>query len=108
MVSVVHTSKFNPDGSPNEKVVKPSAFRSWITNEPGAKFATEADRYVFSPRLPFLGMILTIKVLYISNVCPFAHRANIVRVLKGLEEIIPVVVLDWELFAEKGWLFISH
>jgi putative glutathione S-transferase len=41
--------------------------------------------------------------LYISYPCPFAHRANIVRVLKGLEDIIPAVVLDWELFAEGGW-----
>jgi hypothetical protein len=46
MVSIVHTSKFNPDGSTN---VKPSAFRSWISNESGAKFAPEADRYVFNP-----------------------------------------------------------
>jgi putative glutathione S-transferase len=45
-------------------------------------------------------------VLYISYPCPFAHRANIVRVLKGLEDIIPAVVLDWELFAEGGW-FVS-
>ena len=34
--------------------------------------------------------------------CPWASRANLVRTLKGLEDVIQMVVLDWELFPE-GW-----
>ena len=42
------------------------------------------------------------KVLYINLGCPWASRTNLVRTLKGLEDIIQMVVLDWELFPE-GW-----
>jgi putative glutathione S-transferase len=42
--------------------------------------------------------------LYINLGCPWAHRANIVRSLKGLEEIIPLVTLDYELGPE-GWFW---
>ncbi|PSS12901.1 hypothetical protein M430DRAFT_20818 [Amorphotheca resinae ATCC 22711] len=65
-----------------------SSFRSWISEEPGARFPPEKDRYV----------------LYINFGCPWASRANLVRTLKGLEEVIQMVVLDWELFPE-GWSF---
>ncbi|KAK3168127.1 hypothetical protein OEA41_004573 [Lepraria neglecta] len=65
-----------------------SKFRSWISTEAEAKFPPEENRYV----------------LYISLVCPWAQRANIVRTLKGLEDIIQLVVLDYELFPE-GWSF---
>ncbi|KAL2063185.1 hypothetical protein VTL71DRAFT_6257 [Oculimacula yallundae] len=65
-----------------------SSFRSWISAEPGAQFPPESDRYV----------------LYINLGCPWASRANLVRTLKGLEDIIQVVILDWELFPE-GWSF---
>lgn len=44
------------------------------------------------------------KVLYIAYPCPFAHRTSIVHTLKGLEDIIPMVVLYYELFPH-GWSF---
>ena len=56
-----------------------SKFRSWISSEPGAKFPPEKDRYV----------------LYINLGCPWAHRANLVRSLKGLEDVIQLVVMDY-------------
>ena len=65
-----------------------SAFRSWISSEPGAQFPPEKDRYV----------------LYINLGCPWAHRANIVRSLKGLEDIIQVVVMDYTMGPE-GWVY---
>ncbi|KAF8864664.1 hypothetical protein BDZ45DRAFT_701753 [Acephala macrosclerotiorum] len=65
-----------------------SSFRSWISSKPGAEFPPEKDRYV----------------LYINYGCPWASRANLVRTLKGLEDIIQMVSTDWELFQE-GWSF---
>ncbi len=70
------------------------AFRDWITADgspgPGGEsgFPAAADRYH----------------LYVSLACPWAHRALIVRALKGLEEFLPVSVVHWYM-AEHGWTF---
>lgn len=63
-----------------------SAFRNWISSAPDAKFPPEKDRYV----------------LYLNRGCPWAHRANIVRSLKGLEDIIQLVTMSFKLGSE-GW-----
>lgn len=71
-----------------------SAFRNWITPEgaPGPTgeggFAAEPGRYR----------------LYVSLACPWAHRANIARHLKGLTGAIELVVVHW-LMREGGWSF---
>ncbi|KAF2769061.1 hypothetical protein EJ03DRAFT_327825 [Teratosphaeria nubilosa] len=57
---------------------EPSKFRNFISSAPGAEFPPEKDRHV----------------LYINFGCPWAHRANLVRSLKGLESIIRLVVMD--------------
>ncbi|KAJ3369332.1 S-glutathionyl-(chloro)hydroquinone reductase [Kappamyces sp. JEL0680] len=63
-----------------------SSFRNFISaNGP---FQPERDRYH----------------LYVSYACPWAHRTLIVRQLKGLESIVSVSVLHWEL-KEGGWRF---
>ncbi|KAF3908277.1 hypothetical protein AA313_de0205529 [Arthrobotrys entomopaga] len=67
---------------------KASTFRSFISPDPNSEFPAEADRYV----------------LYINLGCPWAHRTNIVRSLKGLENIIQLVVMDFTLTPE-GWVF---
>lgn len=42
--------------------------------------------------------------LYISLFCPFAHRVNLVRVLKGLQEVIPVsVTKPYPKGDDNGW-----
>ncbi len=75
-------------------VRKPAQFRNWITPDGSAGptgaggFAAEADRYR----------------LYVSYACPWAHRTLIFRILKHLEEMIPVTVVDWFL-GENGWKF---
>lgn len=68
-------------------VRKDSAFRNWITAEPG-EFQAEPGRYH----------------LYVSLACPWAHRTLIMRALKTLEDMIPVSVVHW-LMLERGWTF---
>jgi putative glutathione S-transferase len=57
---------------------KASAFRDWVKDTPDARFQPEAGRYH----------------LYVSLACPWAHRTLILRVLKGLEGMIGVTVVD--------------
>jgi len=61
-------------------------FREHI--EPGGPHAPEAGRYH----------------LYVSLACPWAHRALIMRVLKGLESLIDVSTVA-PLMLEHGWQF---
>ncbi|KAF2877916.1 transferase [Massariosphaeria phaeospora] len=70
---------------------KPSAFRSFISADPNSPFPAEKDRYA----------------LYIHRGCPWAHRTNLVRSLKGLEDIIQLIVLDDSRLSGdgKGWCF---
>lgn len=64
-----------------------SKFRNFV---PSAQFPAEGGRYV----------------LYINWGCPWAHRASIVRILKGLEDVIQLVeVDDMDKTAGKGWFF---
>ncbi|KAI1849345.1 hypothetical protein JX265_012094 [Neoarthrinium moseri] len=65
-----------------------SAFRDWISTEPGAKFPPEKGRYH----------------LYISYACPWACRALLARKLKGLEDFVSFSVVHWHM-GEKGWRF---
>ncbi|KAK2736270.1 hypothetical protein FQN55_001730 [Onygenales sp. PD_40] len=75
----------SPDGHFRRQ---PSTFRSTISRAPNAPFPPEKDRYV----------------LYLTTGCPWAHRTNIVRTLKGLEPIIQLVLLDPRL-GPDGWRF---
>ncbi|ATX82609.1 putative glutathione S-transferase [Mariprofundus ferrinatatus] len=54
----------------------------------GEGFPAEPDRYH----------------LYVSMACPWAHRTLIFRKLKGLEDIIPVTVVDPHMLS-RGWQF---
>ncbi|OBX20917.1 glutathione-dependent reductase [Erythrobacter sp. QSSC1-22B] len=71
-----------------------SAFRNWVTPDgsPGPTgeggFAAEPGRYR----------------LYISLACPWAHRANVARHLKGLTDEIELVNVHWRM-QEGGWSF---
>ena len=71
-----------------------ASFRNWVTADgspgPSGKggFAAEPDRYH----------------LYVSLACPWAHRALIMRALKGLEALIPISVTHWRM-RENGWTF---
>ena len=63
-------------------------FRDWISADGSSGFKAEAGRYH----------------LYVSLACPWAHRTLIFCVLKGLEEIISISVVD-SFMADVGWAF---
>ena len=65
-----------------------SSFRNWITKDGSSGFPAESGRYH----------------LYVSLVCPWAHRTLIVRKLKGLEDYVSVDVVE-HFMGEKGWRF---
>ena len=71
-----------------------SSFRNWITPDgaPGPTgtggFKAEAGRYR----------------LYVALTCPWASRTLIARQLKGLEDLIPVTVLN-PVLTDQGWAF---
>lgn len=71
------------------RFVRPdSAFRDWVSADGSTGFRAEPDRYH----------------LYVSLACPWAHRALIVRHLKGLESVIPVSVVHPHM-GDRGWSF---
>ena len=71
-----------------------AGFRNWITPDGSAGpsgdagFKAEAGRYH----------------LYVSYACPWAHRTLIFRALKGLEDLISVLVVHPEMLKD-GWTF---
>ena len=66
-----------------------SSFRRWVTRD-GERdgFPAQSGRYH----------------LYVSYACPWAHRALVLRRLKGLESHISLSVVHW-LMGEDGWTF---
>ena len=91
---VWHDKWYDTAESGGRFVRKESQFRHWVTADgaPGPSgdggFPAEPGRYH----------------LYVSLACPWAHRALIVRSLKGLEEMISVSVVHW-LMRGEGWTF---
>lgn len=65
-----------------------SQFRNWISSAPGSEFPPEKDRYI----------------LYLNLGCPWAHRTNIVRSLKGLERVIPLSIMSFNM-GPDGWIY---
>lgn len=71
-----------------------SSFRNWITADGSAGptgkggFKAEAGRYR----------------LYVALICPWASRTLIARKLKGLEDLIPVTVVN-PVLTDQGWGF---
>lgn len=85
---------YNTSETGGHFVRKDAQFRNWVTPDgtPGPTgsggFKAESGRYH----------------LYVSYACPWAHRTLIFRLLKGLEDYIPVSVVHW-LMGEHGWTF---
>src|SRR5262245_35957610 len=73
---------------------KPTVFHNYVTADgsPGPTgtggFAAERGRYH----------------LYVSLACPWAHRTLVMRMLKGLEDVVSMSVVE-PLYGSHGWKF---
>jgi putative glutathione S-transferase len=65
-----------------------TVFRSFITADGSSRFPVEAGRYH----------------LCVANPCPWCHRTMIFHVLKRLEGVVSIAVVD-PLLLEGGWKF---
>ncbi len=71
-----------------------STFRHWLTADGGPGPQGQPGHAAASGRYR----------LYVSLACPWAHRALIMRALKGLESVLPVSVVHWYM-GDQGWTF---
>ncbi len=89
-----HDVWYDTKSSGGKFIRQESQFRNWITASGNAGpsgtggFAAQAGRYH----------------LYVSLACPWAHRALILRALKGLEDMISISVVD-HFMGKEGWEF---
>ena len=83
-----HDEWYDTESTGGRFVRKDSAFRDRIAADGSTRFAPENGRYH----------------LYVSLACPWAHRALVVRKLKGLDDAITVSVVH-PFMAEHGWTF---
>lgn len=79
-----------------EFVRKPSGFRGIVTangaaGPDGRRFAAEAGRYH----------------LVVAYACPWAHRALLIRALRGLTDVISCSATE-AVMGEDGWAFAGH
>ena len=65
-----------------------ATFREWVSADGSTPYPAVAGRYH----------------LYVSWACPWAHRTVIGRMLKGLEDVIGLSVVD-PIRDERGWAF---
>ena len=66
----------------------PTVFRQRVTAAGTAQFPAAANRYH----------------LYVSLACPWAHRVLIYRALKGLEDVLPISIVQ-PFMGAQGWTF---
>lgn len=83
-----HTDWYDTEKTGGKFVRPDSAFRHWIEPAPQADFPAESGRYH----------------LYVSLACPWAHRALIMRRIKGLEDMISLSIVD-PFMGDDGWQF---
>ncbi|MDR3514366.1 MAG: glutathione S-transferase family protein [Azospirillaceae bacterium] len=83
---VWHDKWYDTTRTGGEFIRSDAQFRDVVTADGASGFAAAPGRYH----------------LYVSYACPWAHRTLIGRVLKRLEDVISVSVVD-PLMAEEGW-----
>ena len=95
LVDGVWRDEQHAERTPAGRFVRPSTrFRNWVTEDgsPGPTgeggFAAARGRYH----------------LYVALACPWAHRTIIMRMLKGLEDVVSMSVVE-PLYGPHGWRF---
>jgi putative glutathione S-transferase len=89
-----HDQWYETEKNKGEFIRSESQFRHWITRNGEAGLTGDAGFKAESGRYH----------LYVSLACPWAHRALVMRELKGLQDMISVDVVD-PLMHEQGWTF---
>ena len=82
-----HEGWYDTRATQGEFVRTTSAFRQWVKADGSSPHPPEAGRYH----------------LYVSLACPWAHRTLIARVLKGLQDVVSLSVV--EPVMTQGWAF---
>ncbi len=82
-----HDQWYDTSSTGGEFVRTDAQFRNTISNEEGAEFPAEPNRFH----------------LFVSLACPWAHRTLILRKLKQLEGVIGVSIVAPEML-EQGWV----
>ncbi len=75
----------------------------WVKPGAGGAFERQTTKFRDASLSPEPGRYH----LYVSYACPWAHRTLIVRALRGLEDAVPVTVVDPKM-GEDGWAFGAH
>jgi len=76
--------------------------------ENNGQFPPEADRYhLYIGNYHISHYFVFILIFTIGLFCPFAHRVNLVRHLKGLEQFIDISVVKPYPKGDAGWRFPS-
>jgi glutathionyl-hydroquinone reductase len=95
LVDGVWRDEQHAERTPAGRFVRPSTrFRNWVTEDgsPGPTgeggFGAARGRYH----------------LYVAYACPWAHRTIIMRMLKGLEDVVSMSVVE-PLYGPHGWRF---
>jgi len=95
LVDGVWRDEQHSERTPDGRFLRPSTrFRNWVTEDgsPGPTgeggFAAARGRYH----------------LYVAYACPWAHRTIIMRMLKGLEDVVSMSIVE-PLYGPHGWLF---
>lgn len=83
-----HEGWYDTQSTQGRFVRTESAFRRWVTSDSGGAYPAEPNRYH----------------LYVSLACPWAHRTLIARVVKGLEDAVPVSIVE-PVMSAQGWAF---
>jgi glutathionyl-hydroquinone reductase len=81
--------------TPTGRFLRPATrFRNWVTEDGSAGATGEGGFRAGRGRYH----------LYVSHACPWAHRTVIMRMLKGLDDVISLSVVE-PLYGPRGWRF---
>jgi putative glutathione S-transferase len=95
LVDGVWRDEQHAERTPAGRFVRPQTrFRNWVTADGSAGPSGDGDFPAARGRYH----------LYVALACPWAHRTVIMRMLKGLEDVVSMSVVE-PLYGPRGWRF---